>query len=201
MPLDFVPVPVTHLRRFSAGFSLLEKRIDAAVSVLIYYDRLGVASRKEKLSRLIEELIAAGELATGNAFFDKFLNRCGQDNVHGSFLHKSYLAFYAVGDGMSSLKWVGMQRALTSMCFGLMLLCMRTTIDLDDLLLSELKQEAARRGSTLRELVDDLLRQAMAAPEPKAKYHFNWKPHRGGRIQPGVRLDDRNSLFDLMDGR
>jgi len=87
------------------------------------------------------------------------------------------------------------------MCFGLMLLCMRTTIDLDDLLLGELKQQAAHRGSTLRELVNDLLRQAMAAPEPNAKYRFNWKPHRGGRIQPGVRLDDRNSLFDLTDGR
>jgi hypothetical protein len=87
------------------------------------------------------------------------------------------------------------------MCFRLMLLRMRATIDLDDILLDELKQEAAHRGSTLRELVNDLLRQALAAPAPKAKYRFNWKPHRGGRIQPGVRLDDRNSLFDLMDGR
>ena len=87
------------------------------------------------------------------------------------------------------------------MCLTFMLLCMRTTIDLDGPLLAELKQEAARRASTLRELVNDLLRQAMAAPQPKTKYRFDWKPHRGGHIQPGVRLDDRNSLFDLMDGR
>ena len=68
-------------------------------------------------------------------------------------------------------------------------------------MLAELEQEAARRASTLRELVNDLLRQAMAAPKPKTKYRFDWKPHRSGHIQPGVRLDDRNSLFDLMDDR
>jgi hypothetical protein len=103
MALDFLPVPVTHLRRFSAGLSLLEKRIDAAVPALIYRDRLSVASCEKKLSRLIEELIAVGELAAGDAFSDKFLDLCGQDNVHGSFLHKSYLAFYLLADGMSSM--------------------------------------------------------------------------------------------------
>lgn len=31
-------------------------------------------------------------------------------------------------------------------------------------------------------------------------YSLTWRTDRG-RIQPGVRLDDRDSLFDLMDGR
>ena len=80
-----------------------------------------------------------------------------------------------------------------------MLLCMRTTIDLDDRLFSELKQEAARRGTTMREIVSECVRKELAAPKRAAKYVFRWKTHRG-RMMPGVRLNDRKSLYDLMDG-
>ncbi len=86
------------------------------------------------------------------------------------------------------------------MCVARMLLCVRTTIELDDPLFRELKQEASRRGTTLRQLVNDSLRAALARPQRKPKYKFRWKVDRGGRLQPGVRLDDRKSLFDLMDG-
>jgi hypothetical protein len=34
----------------------------------------------------------------------------------------------------------------------------------------------------------------------KGGYRLQWRPERG-RIQPGVRLDDRDALFDLMEGR
>jgi hypothetical protein len=78
---------------------------------------------------------------------------------------------------------------------------MRTTIDLDDHLFRRLKQTAARRGTTLRELVNEYLRKALARPEKPTKYRFRWKTDPPGRIQPGVRLNDRDSLFDLMDGR
>ncbi len=77
---------------------------------------------------------------------------------------------------------------------------MRTTIDLDDTLFRELKQEAARRGITLRELLRQFLRKELAAPKRPVNYRFHWKTHRG-HLQPGVRLDDRESLFDLMEGR
>lgn len=70
------------------------------------------------------------------------------------------------------------------MCVQLMLLCMRTTIDLEDPLFRELKQEAASRGITLREVVNERLRRAVAAPERQNEYRFNWKPYRGGRVQP-----------------
>ena len=63
-----------------------------------------------------------------------------------------------------------------------------------------LEQEAARRDVTLRELVNDLLRKALATPQKSAKYRFHWTGPRG-RILPGVRLDDHESLFDLMDDR
>lgn len=77
---------------------------------------------------------------------------------------------------------------------------MRTTIDLDGPLLRELKQEAARCGTTLRQLVNESLRQALARPKRKPTYRFNWKVHKGGQMLPGVRLDDRKALFDMMDG-
>jgi len=82
-----------------------------------------------------------------------------------------------------------------------MLLCMRTTIDLDDRLFRELKQEAARRGTTFRELVLEYLRRGKAVPARQRNYRFRWRTDPRGRIQPGVRLNDRESLFDLMDGR
>ena len=82
-----------------------------------------------------------------------------------------------------------------------MLLCMRTTIDLDDRLYRELKQEAAKRGLKFRELVHEYLRRARAVPAKQPRYRFRWKTDPPGRIQPGVRLNDRESLFDLMDGR
>jgi len=81
-----------------------------------------------------------------------------------------------------------------------MLLCVRTTIDLDEQLFRELKEEAARRGTTLRQLLHEYLRKAKAAPGRRTKYCFRWKTHRG-QVRPGVRLNDRESLFDLMDGR
>jgi len=78
---------------------------------------------------------------------------------------------------------------------------MRTTIDLDDRLFRDLKRQAAERGTTLRELVNELLRSALSRPGQRRKYQFNWKVQPLGTIQPGVRLNDRQSLFDLMDGR
>lgn len=81
-----------------------------------------------------------------------------------------------------------------------MLLCMRTTIELDDQLFRELKQEAARHGKTLREVVNDYLRKGLATPKTPKKYVFRWKASPRGKILPGVRINDRKSLYDLMDG-
>ncbi len=77
---------------------------------------------------------------------------------------------------------------------------MRTTIDIDDLLLRELKAWAAREGTTLARLVDRLLRQArQSSPKPKRKLRLT--TFGGDGLQPGVDLEDRDALFDLMDGR
>lgn len=75
----------------------------------------------------------------------------------------------------------------------------RTTLKLDDVLLRRLKQRAAAEGRTLQDVANQLLRQALAAPErgPYTLEMTGWE----AAEQPGVDLLDRDTLFDLMDGR
>ena len=77
---------------------------------------------------------------------------------------------------------------------------MRTTIKIDDRLLVEAKTRAAQSGRTLNEVVEDALREAFARRED-AKRQLELPVFRGGRLMPGVDLDDGASLLDLMDGR
>jgi hypothetical protein len=83
-----------------------------------------------------------------------------------------------------------------------MLLCMRTTVDINDSLLQTAKKRAADENATLKEIVDRALRQYLAGVDPKRKFKLNWKPHKGGgHLQPGVVVEDRDNLFDVMEGR
>lgn len=75
----------------------------------------------------------------------------------------------------------------------------RTTLTLDDDLLRRLRRKAAEEGCAMKDLIDRLLRSALAAPA-RTGYKLKWRTERG-RLQPGVNLDDRDALFDLMDGR
>jgi Arc/MetJ family transcription regulator len=77
---------------------------------------------------------------------------------------------------------------------------MRTTIDLNDALLRKAKQRAARDGTTLRELVEAALRRYLGGAAGPQRYELKWRTE-SGRLQPGVRIEDRDSLFDIMDGR
>ncbi len=77
---------------------------------------------------------------------------------------------------------------------------MRTTIDISDDLFRQAKRKAADEGISLREVVDAALRIYLSTRPARGGYRLRWKTDRG-RIRPGVDLDDRNSLFDLMDGR
>ena len=81
-----------------------------------------------------------------------------------------------------------------------MFLCMRTTINLDDALMREAKQLAARTGRTLTAVITDALRESLGrarrgtAPQPVQLTTF-----RGRGLQAGVDLDDSASLLDLME--
>ncbi len=76
----------------------------------------------------------------------------------------------------------------------------RTTLAIDDDLLKQMKELAAREGRTVQEVVNDLLRQALVqqrkSSNPKLVLR-GWK----AAEQPCVDLLDRNKLFDLMDRR
>ncbi len=81
-----------------------------------------------------------------------------------------------------------------------MLLCMRTTIEITDELLRQAKKKAAEEGTALRHVVETALRFYLAKSKKHTGYKLRWRTERG-RLLPGVRLDDRDALFDLMDGR
>ena len=76
---------------------------------------------------------------------------------------------------------------------------MRTTIDIDDPILKDLKRLQRREGKSLGRLVSDLLAQALAAQprgsQPTAAA-FRWiaRPMRAR-----VDLADKHALLDAMD--
>ena len=84
---------------------------------------------------------------------------------------------------------------------GDMLLCMRTTIDIADELMRSAKKRAADENATLRTVVERALRQYLAGPQPQRPFKLKLKPLPQGSLLPGVVLEDRDSLYELMDGR
>ena len=79
---------------------------------------------------------------------------------------------------------------------------MRTTIRLDDQLLTEAKRLAAEKGTTLTAIIEDSLRERLArrvTPRRRAKFRF--PTFKGDGLQPGVDLDDSASLLDRMEER
>ena len=82
-----------------------------------------------------------------------------------------------------------------------MLICMRTTIDIENNLLALAKRRALETGSSLKSVIESALRQALLRSEQKkTKFHLKWKTVCGNLI-PGVDITDRDSLYERMDGR
>ena len=76
----------------------------------------------------------------------------------------------------------------------------RTTIAFDEDLLRAIKAEAARRGATLAQVVNDRLRQSIASAQAGRAYALDLEGWQA-ELVPGVDLLDRDSLFDRMNGR
>jgi hypothetical protein len=77
---------------------------------------------------------------------------------------------------------------------------MRTTIDIDDLVLKDLKRLQRREGQSLSRLVSDLLAQALAASRQRAAQPtlFAWTSRpMGARVD----LADRDTVLDILAGR
>jgi hypothetical protein len=77
---------------------------------------------------------------------------------------------------------------------------MRTTIRLDDDLLTAAKQRAAAEHVTLTVLIEDSLRQALAPRAEGRGSRMAIRPLGDAETLPGVDLDDSAALRDLMDG-
>jgi Ribbon-helix-helix protein, copG family len=81
-----------------------------------------------------------------------------------------------------------------------MLLCMRTTLQIDDQLMKAAKKAAAESGRTLTSIIEDALRLALF----NGKNGTESKPFRlpvfsMGPPLPGVNLDSNAELLELME--
>lgn len=78
---------------------------------------------------------------------------------------------------------------------------MRTTLDLDDALMREAKKRAADDGATLTRVIEEAIRFYLR-PQPTTLKPFKLKLlTKKGRAMPGVHWDDRDSLYERMEGR
>ena len=77
---------------------------------------------------------------------------------------------------------------------------MRTTVRLDDGLLREAKKRAAESDRTLTSVIEDALREAFARRRhTKRRSRVRLPVVRGGRVRPGVDLDNTAALLDLTE--
>jgi hypothetical protein len=76
---------------------------------------------------------------------------------------------------------------------------MRTTIRLDDHLLAEAKQRAARSGLTLTAVIEQALRESFSRRERREQKPVTLPSWGEGWVLPGVDLDDSAALLDLME--
>jgi len=82
-----------------------------------------------------------------------------------------------------------------------MLICMRTTLNLDDGLMKAVKRRAADTGRTMTDIVEESLRSALAVrPGVKRRAPWTWVTVKG-KVRPGVDVTDRDRLYDVMEGR
>lgn len=73
---------------------------------------------------------------------------------------------------------------------------MRTTIDLDPLVLAALKARQQREGKTLGVLVSELLSKALAEEEPTPEIDFHWPAKAMGAL---IDINDKEALWAVLD--
>jgi len=78
---------------------------------------------------------------------------------------------------------------------------MRTTLNIDETLLADFKQLAARSHRSLSSVIQDALRETLATRAKRdARAPVDLPVFRGaGGVLPGVDLDSNAALLDLMD--
>ena len=78
---------------------------------------------------------------------------------------------------------------------------MRTTLNIDEALLADFRQLAARSHRSFSSVIQDALREALAAHAQRSpRAPLDLPVFRGGGgVLPGVDLDSNAALLDLMD--
>jgi len=76
---------------------------------------------------------------------------------------------------------------------------MRTTVDIDDQLLLYAKHQAVQQGCTLKQVIEDALRDFFSHQSLQHK-SVSLETFSGTGLKPGVNLDNGRSLNDIMDG-
>ena len=88
---------------------------------------------------------------------------------------------------------------LTYNHIGRMVIHMKTTLNIDDTVMAQLRREAARQGRTMSELVESALRLLFTA---RRQQPLDLPPlpsfRSGGHL---VNIDDREALYHAMEGR
>ena len=75
---------------------------------------------------------------------------------------------------------------------------MKTTLNIDDTVMAELKREAARQNRTMSELVETALRLLLTSQRKRGKIPALPKFRSGGIL---VDVADRDALYHAMEGR
>jgi ribbon-helix-helix CopG family protein len=76
---------------------------------------------------------------------------------------------------------------------------MKTTLNIDDKVMAELRREAARQGRTMSELVESALRLLLLRSQRKQQKIVPLPTfHSGGAF---VDIADRDALYQAMEGR
>ncbi len=77
----------------------------------------------------------------------------------------------------------------------------RTTVRLEEALISQAKREAERRGETLTALIEQGLRLILAQSRPLRQREPVKLPvsKAGGGVLPGIDLNDSAALLDIME--
>jgi hypothetical protein len=75
---------------------------------------------------------------------------------------------------------------------------MKTTLNIDDTVMAELKREAARQGRTMSELVETALRLLLRPQRKRKQLRALPTFNSGGHL---VDIADRDALYDAMEDR
>jgi hypothetical protein len=77
---------------------------------------------------------------------------------------------------------------------------MRTTLDIDDRVLKQAKRDALDRGETLTRFIEEAIRSRLAEPALLSPFRLTLLTKKG-EARPGVDWEDRDSLYEHMEGR